>query len=683
MANKMVIVKQQDLKDCGVCCLSSIIQFYDGYVPIEKIRIDTKTSIAGTTAFNLFEAAIKYGFECKGIKVENLENPEIFLPAIAHLEYKNGLKHFVVIYDITKENVHLMDPAKGKVIIKKNEFLSDFTNIILMFYPTKKILFLEKGKSIINVFIKILITEKKIFIPVIIYSFLFSTLSIASGYYFKIGINLITDNSFTNYLKIIGVIFFVIIFSQAMFGYIRDYLLNHLSKNIDVKILSEFINHIFKIPSTNISSRTSGEIITRVNELASAKSLFIEIFIISMIDLILVFTVSPILFSINSKLFFVLFFIVIIYALIGLIVNRVIYEKAYNNIIIEEEFNNILLENIRAYKSIKNLNIINYSLLKIEEKLSQFLYDNYKLNNFLNKVNHFKKFIGDFGLFLIITLGLFQIENNSLSLTDLILFNSLFSFFLDPLKNILDVMPKYSYFKATFDKLSEFYNIEKDNFGIKEKILSNNIFVKNLNFGYDFCEDILKDKNLIIKSGEKVLLKGSSGCGKSTFCKILVQELENYKGIIKVGDINLKDYSKATIRNDIIYVSQNETLFNDTIMNNLLLDKKINKEDIENVSKICLLEEIVAKKKLRYDAFISNEFNFLSGGERQRIILARALLRKPKILILDETLSEVDYQLEKDIINNIRSNFVDVTLIYVTHKILDDLFDNVIDFGES
>ena len=99
---KIEVVKQQDLQDCGACSLSSIIKYYDGYVPLEKIREDTYTTINGTTAYHLIEAAKIYGFDALGVKVKDIFDKNIYLPAIAHLTLKNGLEHFVVIYKVNK-----------------------------------------------------------------------------------------------------------------------------------------------------------------------------------------------------------------------------------------------------------------------------------------------------------------------------------------------------------------------------------------------------------------------------------------------------------------------------------------------------------------------------------------------------------------------------------------------------
>ena len=138
----MEIIKQRDLKDCGACSLLSIIKHYKGYVPLEKIRLDTYTTKDGTTAYHLINAAKKYGFDSYGAKIDSdtLFNQNILMPCIAHLNLKNGITHFVVLYKISKNKLLVMDPGKGKVTMTKTEFLDVWTNIILFFHPREKIL---------------------------------------------------------------------------------------------------------------------------------------------------------------------------------------------------------------------------------------------------------------------------------------------------------------------------------------------------------------------------------------------------------------------------------------------------------------------------------------------------------------------------------------------------------------
>ena len=238
---KIVIVKQQDAKDCGVSCLSSIIKYYDGYVPIEHLRLDTNTTKDGTTAFNILNAAKKYGFAVKGVLVDDLDSSNIQLPAIAHLDFKNGYKHFVVIYNITPNKVILMDPARWKVVMKRKEFEQLFSKVLLMFYPQRKISVFKKEPGIEKILVKIIKKDKKLLLRLLIISLIFSILSVLSSYYFKT----VIDNIDNNFNKTIIMFFFIIVLFKTIFIYLRQYLENHLANDIDVYFIVIFLSIYF------------------------------------------------------------------------------------------------------------------------------------------------------------------------------------------------------------------------------------------------------------------------------------------------------------------------------------------------------------------------------------------------------------------------------------------------------
>ena len=309
------------------------------------------------------------------------------------------------------------------------------------------------------------------------------------------------------------------------------------------------------------------------------------------------------------------------------------------------------------------------------------LYDNFKLGKFWANENFGKNAIYELGFFIINTWGFYLIFKGKLEITALVTFNTLLGLFLDPIKNCIDSLPKYNFVKATFSKINDFLSLNKETLGQKEKLSNNKIIIKNLSFSYDSLKSTFNHFNLFIKPGEFVSLKGRSGSGKSTLCKILDKYITNYKGEIIIGNRNIKDLSIATIRENITYVGQNEALISGSIKENILLDREIDSKRFTQICNICGIEQIVFKKALRYETSINNDSTNISGGEAQRIILARAILNDFEILILDEALSEVDYQTERKIIKNLKHYFPSKTIIYITHKNHDQLFDRVIELG--
>lgn len=673
----MKIVRQQDEKDCGVCSLLSIIRYYKGNVPLEQLRLDARTNNEGTTALNLVLASQKYGFDAVGMKVKNVNDIKR-LPAIAHLNLKKGYSHYVVIEKVTKDKIILMDPAKGKVVKFLWEFQKEWSGVVLIFYPKQKIMVLKNDVTLFTIFKKVFISEKNLIKIIVLVSFLLTIFTIALGYYFQMFNSLYLNKYPINYLKVLVLVFAIFTCFKLFLTYYRSYLENHLNKNIDCLITSDFLKHLFNLPLNVITSRKSGEILSRVNELTSIKGLITEIFITYTLDFLIVVITTFLLIRISSKLFLILFLTTIFYLFVGIITKKSIFEKAYQNISIESEFNNTVLENIKMINSIKNLDAVDGTLNKIERKLTHYLYDTYKVNTILNKINIFKVSCYEIGFFLINTFGFYFVYKGIINMIDLITFNALLNLYFEPLKNIVDSIPKYSFMKASITKINDFLGVRAEILGEKTSTDGYDISINNLNYSYNKYQNVLKSVNLNIKEGEFVLLQGASGSGKSTLCSILNKYITDYTGDILFGKMNYKDLSIKTIRENIVYVGQNENIFTGSIKENITFGNKVSDLNFDKICKICKVDDVANKKTFRYESLIGSDEGNISGGEKQRIILARAVLKDFNVLILDEALSEVDIKLELEILKSIRENYKDKTIIYISHKKYSNIFDKVI-----
>ena len=264
----------------------------------------------------------------------------------------------------------------------------------------------------------------------------------------------------------------------------------------------------------------------------------------------------------------------------------------------------------------------------------------------------------------------------------LLTFSSLLVYFLDPIKNIINLDNTVKESKIAFKRVLELIDYENKEIGFIEKFKGGDIIFKNVNFTFDDKNQILRNVNLNIKNGSKVMIVGKSGSGKSTLFKLLMKYYKIDNNKIFINDVDINNYTLSTINNSIVYISQNEILFNDTLYNNIVFDNN-EKDKLLSIANICEINEIL-DSNLGFNMLIEeNGFN-LSGGQRQRIILARALMKKFNILIIDEGLNQIDTDLERRILKNIFEKYKDKTIIVISHRLDNlDLFDNLIKFDSG
>lgn len=661
---KKLFVKQRDFRDCGPCCLLSIIKFYEGNINLEQIRLDTRTNNNGTSAFNIIQAAQKYGLNGYGKKIDKI-NQELKLPVIAHIVTKNGYEHFVVIYKIKKNKVLIMDPASGFKNIKINEFMEEWDNIIIVLRPYKRIINEHLNNSLFSFILTICNQEKELFFKLFVDSLCIALLSLISALYWQLVFS--KDNSINNYFIYISIFFLILTILKIIIIRKKNYWQIVFNKRIDLKLVLSFIDHIFKLPLDIIRNRTAGEILTRINEIKEIKDLLSNILVTLFLESCLAFCSLYVLLLISYDLFVIVTIILILYILITIIIGPNIYKRTNDIIDLETSFNASLGENIERINTIKNLNIGEYILKKLRKSFYELQNCSFYYANFLNNYLSLRLFIYEIGIFVINTYGFYLISQGKFRIVQLITFNTILTYVFSPITDIIDSIPKISMIKLAIIKVKEITSIKCDDKDNEEEFCNGLISFINVSYSYDDYHNILNNMNIKINKGERLLIRGNSGIGKSTLLQLLNRNIENYKGKILIDGINIKDYSLSTIKKNIRYVSQIEGLFTGTIRDNIVFNKEYSIKYINEILKITKVDEILDKKELRLNTLLVDSGANISGGERQRIVLARAIIDKPPILILDEALSEVDYKLEIEILELLKDFLKDSTIIYISH----------------
>ena len=679
---KVFIVKQHDITDCGPACISSVIKYYGGYVPIEVLRIKCETDHNGSSAYNMIETLKFYNFKAKGYKVKSVDDikRKNTLPCIAHLKLKNNLQHFVVIYEITKTSVVLMDPAKGKVKMKISDFNKVFSNVIILMQPQSTLMKYQKPNSIYKIFMSIFKDNKRVTFNLVLNNVILVFLSVLINYFLKFGSATSEGEYGLIILIYLFILFLFIYLVKNYIEYIKNKLIIFLNKNISADLYEKFSHQLFVLPLNFIKSKTSGEIISRYNELSQINEMIPDFIVTTLLDLIMIFITLLFAFSISIKLTLISIVIMTIYALFCYTLKNPTLNKVNSSITLLSAFNTDIIDNVNTIISTKYMNNENNMERRLEKSGVRYLQNKMQLNSYFNKCEFIKNMIFDLGKWLVLSYGLYLCFVQKLNLINLFTFEMLINYFYEPIKDICAMIPKIGYMKSSLYKLNEFSIIKEENRGIYS-FEPGLIKVSGLTFNYDYGNFSIKNLNFFINKNDKVLIQGKSGSGKSTFCQILSRQLDYKEGSIKVDNIEIKDIKIDDFRKNITYIGQKDSLLVDTIFKNIIYERNISGKEFKTICDICEIDEIVNRKVNRFNTLISESSMNISGGEKQRIILARGLLNSGKIIIMDEVLSEVNKDMDEKIIKRIFDYFKNKTIIYVSHKEYKNIFNRRIVFN--
>ena len=651
--------RQHGIKDCGVTCLYNIIKYYNGNISMSKLRRLTKTNENGTNVYNIVNASNSLGLKAEAYKCEFNDLSNVKLPIIAHIKLDNKFDHFVILEKINNEKIIVQDPIRGKVVYDDISFKKEWTGSIITFDKMNNLVKEKQNGAFINLKSYIFLYKKNLLFFLVL-TILASLFSLLNSFYLSS-----LYNQKNNY-HIVLFLFLLFSIFKIITDYIRNSIVFDFDNNFDSKLTNNIYKKILSLPLKYHHSRPVGDIMSRVNDLSSIKE-FINFVSFSLItDFLFVIIIFIIIFFINKLLFLLL----IIFALTYMFVYLLFRDKIYSmSLILKEknsEVNSYLIESILGIDTIKNFNIEKERKLRFKSKYNNLLKLNVKYNKFILSIELFQNFIMTISNVFILFVGIKLVNKGLLLFSNLIIINSLLIYFFISLKNIIYFDRILIDSKNSYNRLEDLLDEEEDNNNKSNFNFNNNIEFKNVAYSYD-SYNIFENLSFNIDKGDFVFVKGDSGVGKSTLFKILTKQINDYKGKVIIDNTNIKNLSLDDIRNNICFVSQNEIIFTDTILNNITLFKEVTKKELEKVIRITGIDKFLKEKNISLNFLLEENGHNISGGERQRILLARALLQNKKILILDETTNGIDTLSEENIVRKVKEEY-DVTLILISHR---------------
>ncbi|MCT1577293.1 peptide cleavage/export ABC transporter [Oceanobacillus kimchii] len=675
---KYKYVKQKDQKDCGPASIATVLKQYNSNVSIAKIREVSGTSDTGTNALGIVKGLEYFNFKVKSIKADMniFKEKDLPYPAIAHIVKDKLLLHFIVILNVGKKKITIADPSEGVKKLTYEEFEEMWTGVVFFCLPNDNYEMVKDKNEQLEQIFKMIISDKKLITHIILASILVILIGIGTSFYFQTIIDSIIPSGAEKTLHIISIALIVSYIFQSLFEYIKNYMLAVLGNRMSIKVMLGYYRHVMKLPMNFFATRKSGEIVSRFMDASKVIDALGSVVLTSIIDVSMVLIVGAVLYFQNQTLFFVTVLTIPIYALIILSFIKW-YEKANKQELQDNaHLNSYIIESLNGIETIKASQADESSVRKVDNLFLVYINSMMRTFNIDNLQTLLKRMIQLVSTGVILWIGATLVLDNELSIGQLITFNSLLVYFTDPLLNIINLQPRLQTAKVAAERLNDVMIIDSEMEENENKKISNDIIfdgdieLKDVSFNYPTRREVLKNINISISSAEKIAIVGKSGSGKSTLAKLLVSFYNTTKGEILFNKYNIEDVDKNYLRKKITLVPQKPFFFSGTIYENLTfgIDRDVNLEEIVEVCKKVQIHEFISSLPLRYNSYLEENGDNFSGGQQQRLALARALLRKSKVIILDEATSNVDQFTEKKIMNEIL-NDKDLTIIIIAHRL--------------
>lgn len=479
-----------------------------------------------------------------------------------------------------------------------------------------------------------------------------------------------------NTLGLICIVIVVSIFLKNLFLYLSYYVLNPMKNNIVNRLRSDLYHKILHLPIGYFTEKRKGDLISRItNDIGEVE--------ISVVGTLEGWVRDPLTIVINFAFLFYLspqltLFLLLFIPVIGFVIGRIsrsLKKQSMEAAIKYGESVSVLDETLSGLRVIKAFNI--ESLLK-----NKFFRINDELLTAKNKIGYrrdlaspMSEFLGVVVFSAILWYGGSRIISGSIPLegSAFIGYLALFYNIINPAKSIslaFSNMQKGSAAIARIEEVLKTPITVDDNINGKQlQAFNEKIEFRNVTFAYDDVV-ILDNINLVIEKGRTIALVGSSGAGKSTLADLVPRFHDVTGGEVLIDGINIKEYSLQSVRSLMSIVTQEPILFNDTIANNIRLGKPAaTEQDIIDAASVANAHIFISHKEKGYETNIGDRGTKLSGGERQRMTIARAVIKNPPILILDEATSSLDTESERlvqDAINNMMQNR---TSIVIAHRL--------------
>jgi ATP-binding cassette subfamily B protein len=594
------------------------------------------------------------------------------LPTPALLPWQDS---FAILYKASEKELVLAIPEQGIQRKKPQAFIETWGD-------EGEVLLLQTGKETpqrrfgLSWFLPSVSRYSGVLLQVLLASVFVQLFALANPLITQVIIDKVIVQNSIDTLNILGVLMLITAVFEALISGLRTLLFVDTTNRLDLKLGSEVIDHLLRLPLRYFEKRPVGELSTRVNELenirqfltGTALTVVLDAFF-SVIYVVIMLFYSPWLTAI--ALATVPLFALLTY-LVAPLMRQQTRQKAERN----AETQAYLVEVMSGIQTVKAQNIELKARWQWQDRYARYVTAGFKTVLTSTTASSLSNFLNRFSGLLLLWVGTYLVLQGQLSLGQLIAFRIIAGYTTSPLLRLIQLWQNFQETALSLERLSDILDTPQeveaeDRHAIPMPAIAGTVEYTDVSFRFSKSSYLqLNHVNLKIPAGSFVGVVGQSGAGKSTLTKVLHRLYDLESGQILIDDYDIHKVELYSLRQQIGMVLQDTLLFDTAVQENIALtNPDATQEDIIAAAKVAYAHDFIMSLPQGYNTRVGERGSALSGGQRQRIAIARTVLQNPRLLILDEATSALDLHSERQVCQNLMTTFSDRTVFFITHRL--------------
>ena len=690
---KEIKVRQHDKSDCAAACVASICAYYGLRMPLMRIREACGTGPDGTTLQGIIDACGSLGLDAAGLRAKEKHIGDLTgaaKPVIMHLQKKNGWLHYVVLYGLDSSTATVMDPEDGALHkMDPGALEEEWSGFIVAVSPSPMFRKGDHGTRVLSRFRELLFYYKKEMGMVLAGSAAFIAATLSTSLFLQRIIDDILPGGDRIMLIAAGAAMLLLTALTWLISFMRSYLLVRVSLQIDCRLIVSYFRKVFSLPLHFFDSMGSGELNSRVSDAYRIRSFITGRLLLMAVSAITLAAATAVLLFFDWRLTLITLAFVPAFILLYQVSDRV--NRRLNRRIIEEnarfEQNNI--EWLSSARAVKYFNASREASRKIEGQYFRTASAMHKGGIFISLIASSSDTVSRLITIISLLAGAFFILHSELTVGELVSFFSFSTLFTSPIVMLIESNREITEARISAERIFDILDLDAEDTGDYidfTPAADDRIEARGIGFSFPGRMKLLDGLSFDILPGRINLIRGSNGSGKSTIAAMLMKGYTPSQGRITVGGVDLRHIHPERWREYISIVPQKPDIFDGTILDNITMGDS--SYDIRAVAAACSLAGLSGTIDSLPGGIMAHTGEHacrLSGGERQKIALARALYRRPKVLILDEAVTYLDSGSRRRLLETVRTlRKKGVTVVLISHEEeAAEIADNIIDITNA